>query len=70
MTGTGRTSARAPSAKIIARGASVQVAGILILSVLLFEQTPLFVAICLPFGTLLVLLGFVAWIWGAARGRE
>ena len=70
MAGTEKTSARAPSARIIRRGASVQIAGILILSVLLFEQTPLFVAICLPLGTLLVLLGFVAWIWGAAKGRE
>ena len=70
MAGTGRSSARAPSAKIIARGTSIQIAGIFVLSVLLFEQTPLFVAICLPFGTLLVLLGFVAWMWGAVGGRK
>ncbi|MFH1502511.1 MAG: hypothetical protein ABIG03_05655 [Candidatus Eisenbacteria bacterium] len=70
MTRIANLFSRLPYARVIRCGVSAQIAGVLMLSVLLFTKIPLIITICLPLGALLVLLGAVAWVWGAVWGLE
>ncbi len=51
------------------RGVLFQVAGILVLSAALFVRMPLLLVIVIPVGVLLIVLGFVAWLWATFRVR-
>ena len=44
------------------RSMAVLIPGMILVAVLLFETTPLTVAICLPAGSLLILLGLLLWV--------
>ena len=49
--------------RVLKRGALSQVAGVLVLSVALFTRIPLLLVVIIPLGGLLIVLGFLAWLW-------
>lgn len=51
------------AARVLRRGALSQVAGVLVLSVALFTKVPILLVIVIPLGGLLIVLGFLAWLW-------
>ncbi|MFH1865923.1 MAG: hypothetical protein ABIK85_08570 [Candidatus Eisenbacteria bacterium] len=51
------------------RGVLSQIAGVLVLSVALFAKMPLLLVVVIPLGGLLIVLGFVAWLWATVRVR-
>jgi hypothetical protein len=56
-------SGREGAVRILRRGVLCQIAGILILSIALLTKTPIVLVIAIPVGGLLIVLGFVAWLW-------
>ncbi len=59
-----------PYARVIRCGVTAQIAGVLLMAALLFTKMPLLVLVCLPLGALLILVGALAWVWGAIWGCE
>jgi hypothetical protein len=51
------------AARILRRGVLCQIVGILVLSVALITRMPIVLVIAIPLGGLLVVLGFMAWLW-------
>ena len=49
--------------RVLRRGAFSQVAGVLVLSVALFTKIPLVLVAVITLGGLLIVLGFLAWLW-------
>jgi len=55
--------------KIMRLGMSSQIAGVFVLSILLFNKTPAVLTLSLSGGAMLILLGLLAWLWGLIWGR-
>ena len=50
-------------------GMTAQLAGVVVLSVLLFIKIPIVMTLSLGGGALLIAVGFAAWLWGLIWGR-
>jgi hypothetical protein len=70
MTNLGRLFSELPYARVIRCGATVEIAGVLLLSVLLFTKMPILITICMPLGAMLVGLGLLTWAWGVIWGQK
>jgi hypothetical protein len=70
MTSLASVFSQMPYVRVIRCGATAQIVGVLVLSVLLFTKIPLVITVCLPLGALLVLVGSLAWVWGVVWGRK
>ncbi len=53
--------------QLIRRGSILEIGGIVFLAITVLVHNPLLMVILLPLGALLVLLGWVAWVWAFIR---
>ncbi len=53
--------------QLIRRGSILEIVGIVLLGITVLVHNPLLMVILLPLGALLVLLGWVAWVWAFIR---
>ena len=53
--------------QLIRSGGVLEIIGIVLLAITVLVHNPLLMVILLPLGALLVLLGWVAWVWAFIR---
>jgi hypothetical protein len=55
--------------RVMRCGMNAHIAGVLVLSVVLFNRIPIVLTLALSVGALLIAAGLLAWLWGFIWGR-
>lgn len=69
MSGFRRPASEHTYYRIMRAGITAQIAGVVVMSLILFTTIPILLILSLSFGAFLIVLGFLAWLWGFVWGR-
>ncbi|MBD3348898.1 MAG: hypothetical protein GF400_06840 [Candidatus Eisenbacteria bacterium] len=69
MSGSRQPASERMYRRVVRAGITSQIAGVVVMSAILFTTTPILLTLSLSLGVFLIALGFLAWLWGVVWGR-
>lgn len=69
MANTRRSVSESTYDRVMRVGITSEIAGVLVLSAIIFTKVPVLLTLCMSAGALLIVVGFMTWLWSVVWGR-